>query len=103
RIRVSYRLAVDFDPAAVDVLKLVQAPQEGRLPRPGRAENDDDLGTHYREIDALEDFVGAEALADVTRQDHGVVFRFRHFLCPGHSCAALWSVVPARLRYPRPK
>ena len=56
-------LALDDDPAGVDRLEQVDAPQEGRLPRAGRADQAHDLVLGDGEVDALEDVQVAERLA----------------------------------------
>ena len=62
---IADEVAVDPDPAAVDRLELVDAAQEGGLPRPGRAEEADDLAGVHVQVDALEDLVAVEGLHHV--------------------------------------
>src|SRR5699024_6390121 len=51
---VAHEVTVDEDPARLDVLELVEAPEEGRLARAGRPEQADDLSGRDVEVDALE-------------------------------------------------
>ena len=70
---VASELAVDPDAPGLDVLELVDAPQEGRLARAGGAEQADDLTLGDVDVDALEHLVAAERLVDVDRvhERHG--------------------------------
>ena len=58
-------LAVHLDEAPVDGFQMVDAAQEGRFSRAGRAEDHDDLARHDIEIDALQHFQLVEGLMDV--------------------------------------
>src|SRR6266508_2586726 len=53
---------VDLDRAAVDRLEPVDAAAQGRLPRPGRADHDDDLAGFHREVDVVEHMELTEGL-----------------------------------------
>ncbi len=66
-------VAVDRDVAAVDLLELVDAAQQGALARPGRAEHDGDLAGGDGQVDAVEHLVLSVALADVVDDDHRMV------------------------------
>ena len=52
---VADQLAVDVQPAGVDLLQVVDAPQEGRLAGAGRADQAEDLARRDLQVDALED------------------------------------------------
>src|SRR5699024_7324759 len=66
---VAHEVTVDEDPPGLDLLELVDAPQEGRLARPGRPEQADDLSGRDVEVDALEHLGGAEGLAHLDGVD----------------------------------
>src|SRR4029453_9726210 len=60
----------DREAARVDLLEVVDAAQEGRLPRPGGADHADDLAGLHLERDALQDLEPAKALAHGLGLDH---------------------------------
>ena len=62
-------LAGDDDPAGVDRLEQVDAAEEGRLARAGRADQADDLVLGEREVDAAEHLELAERLVDALERE----------------------------------
>src|SRR5207247_3298930 len=69
-LTVADELPVDRQPAGIDLLEVVNATQEGRLPRAGGADHADDLAGFHLERDSLEHLEAAEALADPLGLDH---------------------------------
>jgi hypothetical protein len=69
---VADQLAVDVEPAGVDLLQVVDAPQERRLAGAGGADEAEDLALLDLEVDALEDLDVAEGLVDALGLHHGV-------------------------------
>ena len=67
---VADELAVDLEPAGVDLLEMVDAAQQRGLARSGRADDAHDLAALHLEVDAFEHLVDAEALADPFGLDH---------------------------------
>ena len=61
-LAVADQLTVDRQAAGVDLLKVVDAAQEGRLARAGRTEQAHHLAAVDGEVDALQHLVAAEAL-----------------------------------------
>src|SRR5690606_11484854 len=72
---VPHQLAVDPDPAAVDVLQLVDATQERGLARAGRPEQAHHLAGLDGHVDAPEHLVAPEGLGHVDRLDEGSPWR----------------------------
>ncbi len=99
-LAVADQVAVHLDPAGVDLLEVVDAAQEGRLPGAGRADHADDLAAAHLEVDALQHLEPAEALVDVGRADDRVGGT------PTVGTSALRAPMPARrprLRQPLPE
>src|SRR5581483_730999 len=69
-LSIADQLAVDPQPAGVDLLEVIDAAQEGRLARAGGAEDAHDLTAVDGEVDALEDLEATEALVDALGLDH---------------------------------
>jgi len=66
---VTDQLTVHPDAPTRQGLHLIDQPQEGRLARPGGPEQHHCLAGVDVQVDALEDFVGAERLVDVDGPD----------------------------------
>ena len=64
---VAHELAVDGQLAAVDLLQVVDAPQEGALAGAGRADEAQHLAPADGQVDALQDLEPAEGLAYTAR------------------------------------
>ena len=64
-LAVADQVAVHLDPAAVDLLEVVDAADEGRLAGAGRPDDADRLALRDLERDALQHLEPAEALVDV--------------------------------------
>ncbi len=77
-LAVTDEMAVHEDPAALDLLQVVHAANEGGLAGAGGPDDDDDLLPLDRHRDALEDVEPAEPLLDVRGLDHDLVRRERH-------------------------
>ena len=77
-VGIPHEVAVDPDPPAVDRFELVDAAQEGRLARSGRAEQTDDLALVDVHVDALEHVVAMEGLHDIDGVDQGRASRVGH-------------------------
>ena len=72
---VSQQVTVEIDGAAVDLLELVDAADEGGLAGPGRTDDDHDLALVDVEADLVEGDVGPEHLPHLMDlQDHGAAF-----------------------------
>ena len=67
---VADQLAVDRQPAGVDLLEVVDAAQEGGLARAGRSEQAQHLAGLDGQIDAAQHLVAAEALVHPFGLDH---------------------------------
>src|SRR5439155_19188495 len=76
---VADQLAVDPQPARVDLLEVVDAAQERALARPGRADEAHHLLGGHLEVDALQHLEPAEALVDSFGQNH---LAGHHIPCP---------------------
>ncbi len=61
--------AIDHDRARGGLLQSVEAAQERRLARPGRADHEDELALGHDEVDATQHVQGAEMLVDPARLD----------------------------------
>ena len=70
-LAVADQLAVDGQPAGVDLLQVVDAPQERGLAGAGRADQADDLARGDLQVDALEHLERAEGLVDAFGLHHG--------------------------------
>ena len=68
---VSHQLTVDADAAGLEGLQLVDAPQQRRLSRSGRAEQDAHLTLADVQVHPLENVQGAEFLVQGLDMDHG--------------------------------
>ncbi len=69
-LAVADQLPVDVQPAGVDLLQVVDAPQEGRLAGAGGADEAEDLAGPDLQVDALEDLDRAEGLVDAFGLHH---------------------------------
>src|SRR5699024_1617648 len=67
---VPHQVAVDVQPTGIDTLEVVNAPEEGGLAGPGRADQAQHLSGGHLEVDALEHAQRAETLADLLGPDH---------------------------------
>ena len=70
RLAVADQLAVDRQPAGVDLLQVVDAAQERRLARARRTEHAHHLAAVDLEVDALQHLEAPEALVDALGLDH---------------------------------
>src|SRR5262249_45745419 len=88
-LAVADQMAVDLDPAAVDLLQVVDAAQERRLARPRRPDDADDLGAAHVERDAPQHLEPTEALVYVlgVENEVGVGHRLRD-VCSSLGCQA---------------
>ena len=68
---VSHQLTVDANTAGLEGLQLVDAPQQRRLSRSGRAEQDAHLTLADVQVYPLENVQGAEFLVQARDMDHG--------------------------------
>ena len=68
-LAVADQVAVHEDPAALDLLEMVDAADERGLARAGRPDDDDDLAPRDRQRDPLEHLEPAERFLDVGRLD----------------------------------
>ena len=71
-LAVADEVAVHLDPAALNLLEVVDAADERRLAGTRRADHDDDLGPLDGKGNPLEDLALAEPFLDVGRLDHEV-------------------------------
>src|SRR5262249_55581951 len=62
---VADQVAVDLDPSAVDLLQVVDAAKERRLPPAGGPDDDDDLAASHVERDPAQHLEAAEPLVNV--------------------------------------
>ena len=69
-LAVADQIAVDIQPARIDLLEMVDAAQERRLARARRADHAQHLALADLQRDALEHLQGAEALADLLGLHH---------------------------------
>jgi hypothetical protein len=90
-LAVADELAVNRQPATVDLLEVVDAPQEGRLAGAGRAEQATDLARLHGQVDAPQDLELAEVLVHGFGQNHGSRHRVPIL-------RSFWIGVRARLR-----
>ena len=67
---VADQLAVDRQPAGVDLLEMVDAAKEGALAGAGRPDDAQHLSGRDLEVDAAEHLEAAEALVDSLGQNH---------------------------------
>ena len=89
---VADQLAVDVELAAVDLLQVVDAAQEGRLARPGRPDQAHHLAAPDGQRDALEHLQRAELLAHLLAAHHQVgTSHLSHQKCP----EAAWAFANA--------
>src|SRR6185437_3403133 len=72
---VADQVAVDLDPAGVDLLEVIDAADECRLAGAGRPDDADGLAIRHLERDALQHVEPAETLVDVLGVHHGVAHR----------------------------
>ena len=73
RLAVAHELAVDPQSSGVDLLEVVDAPQEGGLPGPRRADDDHDLARLHFEGEHLSGFI---SLARADRHNFGFLGLF---------------------------
>src|SRR6266446_6065363 len=64
-LSVADEMAVDLDPAGIDLLEVVDATEERRLARPGRSDDADGLSRNDVEGDSLQHLQPTESLAHV--------------------------------------
>src|SRR5207244_1793481 len=64
-LAVADQVAVHLDPAGIELLQVVDAADEGCLPRAGRPDDADGLALSNFERDALQDVQAPEVLVDV--------------------------------------
>src|SRR5207244_2698930 len=96
---VADEVAVDFDAATVDLLKMVDTAQEGRLAGARGADDTDDLLLAHVQGDAIQHLVPAKVLVDVHRADDQI----RHALCVQISHSSARQAAGAHLaRSPTP-
>src|SRR6185503_664913 len=86
-LAVADQVAVDIQPARVDLLQMVDATQKRRLARTGRPDHAQHLTLADLQRDALQDVQGAETLADFLGFHH----RCHADIPPGFSVCALAS------------
>lgn len=67
---ITDEIPVDVQATGIDAFEVVDAPEEGRLARSGRADQTGHLAASDLERDALEHLHGAEALADPVGPHH---------------------------------
>jgi hypothetical protein len=72
-LAVADQLAVDVQATGVDLLQVIDAAQQRRLPRARRADEAGDRAAGDLQVDALEHLQAAEGLAHVVRLDHGAL------------------------------
>ena len=75
RLAIAHELAVDRQPARVDLLEVVDAAQERGLARAGGAEHAHDLAPLDLEVDPLQHLEAPEALVNALGFDHRVAHR----------------------------
>src|SRR5262249_14304716 len=80
---VADQAAVDLDPPGVNLLEVVDAAEERRLPGAGRADQAYRLALTDLECEAVQDSEPPEALVDVLRRDDGVHRELRAHACTG--------------------